>query len=245
MTTTALNEQNPTGGKPAGLQDTAAERVSSITSSKPKSQSYADVAAKAKADEYAWITDKHGQGLSDELDVLMKRESVWPGFSKWTNMYLMEGRKTACIELMYEKSIIEFAIQRRQEEEAREMAEAPRKEFEYRNHCYLHNERLWSVTSAAAFAHVQKTDAAFIAEQKATGFPTDDLERKIAERQKYESENLAWEARKRQIAEQAIKDQDRKMREADERLAAMIVDGNDATLRRLVRQVMLEVMSGK
>jgi hypothetical protein len=115
------------------------------TTTKPAASiSYAEVAAKAKADEYGWIANEADQKLSDDLDRLMAGGNG----RYWQNIYYEHGRSVACTEIVINRLNIECENDRREQEAAREKAEAPRKAFEEANCWYFHRERHWPVIQA-------------------------------------------------------------------------------------------------
>jgi len=199
-------------------------------------QSYAEVAAENAAKEYDWInTDAHQQ-LSNDLDAAIKVGRSF-GFHHWENVLRSHGREVACLELMYEKSIIDAKLFWDKGQRVAEEAEATCRDFEFKNWCYLHRERHWPVTTAAAFAHVQKTDAAFITKQKSTGFPTDDLERMIADLQKEESERLEWESSIRHRANLEKAERDKKTMEAEKRRAVIFAAAVRAEAESMITEL--------
>ena len=93
--------------------------------------------------------------------------------------------------------------------------ESPKEAFEFRNYVYFAHERHWPVTTPRALSHVLGQDAAFITEQRASGFPTDEIENKIFNLQKQNNEEL-----KRQADKESREKQEKAEREAmhDERV---------------------------
>lgn len=205
-------------------------------------KSYAEYAAEARTEEYAWITTPEAQELSDNLD---KATRQIDGYS-WRNMIAEYGHEAAARELDERKFCFGQELLRREHQAELDEAAAPLRAFQEENHYYLTRDRFWPVTTRETFAYVQKQDAAFIEEQKASGFSTEELEHCIALLQKENLEYIARELDKKRCEQQAEADRRRKKDEADQRFAKSVTVAAEKMFQKMILDVIASgVFRGK
>jgi hypothetical protein len=133
-----------------------------MNNSKKPDLSYAETKAAADIEEYAWIGSEYGQGLSDELDRVMKINPYW------RNMYHKYGRATACAELSFEKFKIEDAHKSRVQKAAEDA-----KHLMWRRELDLHVETR-RAKGGGSYKKLWALDDEFLKDQTAKGRCVDE-----------------------------------------------------------------------
>lgn len=239
--TPSAERKNPSGGQPPGSMGTA-ERNLDVPKFGAENKSCRETYDEHRAKEYGWINLEGCQKLSDDLDKAVRQI----GGTYWRNMIAEYGREAAARELDERRFCFEQGLLRREQQAKLDEAAAPLRAFQEENRWYLVCDRFWPVTSEAAFNHVQKMDAAFIEEQKASGFSTEELEQSIALLQKENLEYIKWQLEKTRRQREAEAEKRRLKDEADQRQAEEFAKAVRVEAERLVKEIIVSgVFRGK